>query len=205
MMTHKLQTSWTFYFQRTANDSPSEDYASSIHKIGSFNTVEGFWNYYSHLKRPGDIDSKLEFQMFRKDIKAMWEDEENRNGGRWFIFIDSKNASQLWERSLLALIGEQIHEDVIGAVISIREATDILSFWTRSGANTSNNTVAMEIAESIAKALDLQLGSQLRFKQHIDPSNNRRSLTYNIGEPKSKRAKRNQSGKKSGNKQQHNH
>lgn len=200
MTTHKLQTPWTFYFKRTSEESSGGDYASSIHRIGSFQTAEEFWNYYSHLKRPGDIRSKLEFQMFRRDVRPMWEDEENRDGGRWFIFINSDCASQQWELALLALIGEQVHEDVIGVVISIRDTTDVLSFWTRSGA--SNTAAAMDVAKSIAKALELQPGAQLRFKHHNDKNNNnRKSLTFNVGETKSKRAKRNQAGKKSGGKQ----
>jgi translation initiation factor 4E len=35
----------------------------------------------------------------------MWEDEENKNGGRWDIWIQKGYSNRLWEDLLLALIG----------------------------------------------------------------------------------------------------
>ncbi|KAH0794113.1 eukaryotic translation initiation factor 4E type 2 isoform X2 [Histomonas meleagridis] len=193
-MSHPLNSSWTLYFQRQDDDIPDipGGYASSIHKIGKFDTIEGFWSYYSHLKRPSEIDGKLEFQIFRNDIRGMWEDEENLNGGRWFFFVNNKNVSQLWERTLLALIGEQIHEDVVGAVMAIKEGTDIFSFWTKSGHTNSSEQFIMDIAESISKAINLPPGTHMKFKQHVvhGRTQNRPLFSYTVGEPKTKRVKK---------------
>ena len=168
-MTHPLQTPWSLYYQQpNPDDANNEDYASSIHKIGKFDTVEDFWTYYSHLKRPNEITENIEFLIFRNDIRGMWEDEENRSGGKWIIFLKKEFSPQYWEKTVLSLIGELIHEDVLGAVIAIREDTDILSFWTREGRGPTTDATLQAIAESISKALDLPPSTQLKFKQHFE-------------------------------------
>lgn len=168
-MTHPLQTPWSLYYQQpNPDDANNENYASSIHKIGKFDTVEDFWTYYSHLKRPNEINENIEFHIFRNDIRGMWEDEENRSGGKWILFLKKEYSPQYWEKTVLSLIGELIHEDVLGAVIAIREDTDILSFWTREGRGPTTDSTLQVIAESISKALDLPPSTQLKFKQHFE-------------------------------------
>ncbi|OHS93167.1 Eukaryotic translation initiation factor NCBP [Tritrichomonas foetus] len=203
MESHPLNSPWTLYYQKqNLGDAKNEDYASSIHKIGKFDSVEDFWSYYSHLKRPNEINENIEFHIFRNDIRGMWEDEENRSGGKWILFLKKEFSPQLWEKSVLSLIGELIHEDVLGAVIAIREDTDILSFWTRHGRNQGDQSLIV-VADSISKALDLPISTQLKFKQHLDTSNRdqqRRLFTYTVGQhANNQRSKR---GKQSQNKQQ---
>ncbi|KAK8889931.1 Eukaryotic translation initiation factor 4E type 2 [Tritrichomonas musculus] len=186
-MTHPLQTSWTLYYQQpNPDDTDNKDYASSIHKIGKFDTVEDFWQFYSHLKRPNEITESIEFHIFRNDIRGMWEDEENRNGGKWILFLRKEYSPQYWEKTVLSLIGELIHEDVLGAVIAIRADTDILSFWTREGRGPTTDSTLQNIAESISRALDLPNDTQLKFKQHFENNKNntardqRRLFSYKV-------------------------
>ena len=40
----------------------------------------------------------------------MWEDEANRRGGKLSIKLRKGMANQLWEETLLALVGEQFDE-----------------------------------------------------------------------------------------------
>lgn len=65
-----------------------EDYAQYVQPIASFLSVQQFWDTYRHIKRPSgfflknnlikndflDINEKVDFHLFKKGIKPVWED-----------------------------------------------------------------------------------------------------------------------------------
>lgn len=55
-------------------------------------------------------------------VKPMWEDEANKNGGRWVIRVNKGFSNKLWEDLILAMIGEQFEceNEIHGIVISLR-------------------------------------------------------------------------------------
>ena len=64
----------------------------------------------------------------------MWEDEENKRGGKWIVRLKKGVADRYWEDLLLAIVGDQFAEageEVCGAVLSVRSGEDVLSVWTR--------------------------------------------------------------------------
>ena len=65
----------------------------------------------------------------------MWEDEANKNGGRWQISVAKGYANIVWENLILAFIGEQIatEDEINGVVITIRPNFDTISIWNRNG------------------------------------------------------------------------
>ena len=69
----------------------------------------------------------------------MWEDEANKNGGRWVIRMNKGFANKLWEDMILAMIGEQFEceHEINGVVISIRGNGDTISIWNKNGRDTA--------------------------------------------------------------------
>ena len=67
----------------------------------------------------------------------MWEDEANKNGGRWTLRVSKGYANKLWEDLILAMIGEQfsLENEINGIVLSIRNMGDQISIWIRNGNN----------------------------------------------------------------------
>ena len=67
----------------------------------------------------------------------MWEDEANKNGGRWTLRVSKGYANKLWEDLILAMIGEQFADEneINGIVLSIRAQGDQISIWNRNGNN----------------------------------------------------------------------
>jgi translation initiation factor 4E len=120
---HPLKTKYTFYFvRRQQGVRTQENYEKNIKEIGSFTTVEDFWAYYNHLVRPNDLQFTCDYHLFRSGIKPMWEDEVNRNGGKFIVRIPKKKrlASRYWEDLVLAFIGQQFvdcNDDVCGVVM----------------------------------------------------------------------------------------
>jgi translation initiation factor 4E len=184
---HPLETAWTLYYQRPQPDLA--DYSLTIHKIGQFNTVEDFWSYFSHLKRVTEISDPMEYHLFREDIRGMWEDEVNRTGGKWILFLKKQYSAQYWEKAVISLIGEAMHEDVVGAIIAVHDNVDVLSFWTRTGRTGSNDQHITDIVASIARALGLPQGTCLKFKNHYETKANgpKALFSYTVRGPQARK------------------
>jgi translation initiation factor 4E len=50
------------------------------------------------------------FHLFQEGVKPMWEDENNKNGGRFILRLKKQYANYFWENLLIAFIGEQCEE-----------------------------------------------------------------------------------------------
>ena len=59
--------------------------------------VEQFWAYYCHLARPCELPSHCDIHLFKLGIKPMWEDDANKNGGKWMVRLKKGIASRCWE------------------------------------------------------------------------------------------------------------
>eukprot|EP00761_Pharyngomonas_kirbyi_P009292 gb/GECH01009308.1/.p1 GENE.gb/GECH01009308.1/~~gb/GECH01009308.1/.p1 ORF type:complete len:228 (+),score=46.31 gb/GECH01009308.1/:1-684(+) len=162
---HPLDESFSFwFFSKPTGPLKMEDYESHLKPIGTFKTVEGFWETYSHLLRPSDLAgvSGIEFHCFKEGIKPVWEDPTNKDGGRWMIRLKKGVADKYWEDLLLALIGGYLPSSVTGLVISIRDH-DILSVWTKDANDQKNNDLVLEQTK---KALDLPHSTMVDYKPH---------------------------------------
>ncbi|VDI23894.1 Hypothetical predicted protein [Mytilus galloprovincialis] len=87
----------------------------------------------------------------------MWEDDVNKDGGRWLINLEKNKRStdldNFWLETLLCLIGEAFEdfsEDVNGAVINIRNKGDKLSLWTR---DSRRQDATMKIGRKLKERL----------------------------------------------------
>lgn len=129
---HPLKSTWIVWYRPPT--SKYSDYEKSTIPLVHFSTVESFWTVYTHLKRPSTLPSVSDYHIFRKGIRPVWEDEENKRGGKWIVRLKKGVADRYWEDLLLAIIGDQFAEageEVCGAVLSVRSGEDVLSVWTR--------------------------------------------------------------------------
>jgi len=129
---HPLKNVWVVWYRSPGNKF--QDYEKSTQKIAYFGTVEEFWCVYGHLRRPNVLPHVSDYHLFKKGIRPVWEDKENRRGGKWNIRLKKGVSTRYWEELLLAIVGDQFGdagEDLCGAVLSIRGNEDVLSVWTR--------------------------------------------------------------------------
>ena len=84
--------------------------------------TEKFWSYYAHMIRPHDLLGHADIHLFKDGIRPLWEDDANKNGGKWIVRLKKGLANRCWENLILALLGEQfmVGEEICGAVVSIR-------------------------------------------------------------------------------------
>ena len=141
-MTHFLNSRFAFFYlrrDRSQKETDAQGYQNAVQKIGSFDSVEGFFGIYDHLVKPHSLTSEThvtDYHLFREGISPTWEDAKNRNGGKWIVRLRKVEglASLYWEDLIMALVGEQFGDvgcQVCGVVVSVRQHEDILSVWTQ--------------------------------------------------------------------------
>jgi translation initiation factor 4E len=83
---------------------------------------------------------RADYHLFKNSIKPAWEDENNKDVGKWMIRLKKGLASLYWEELIFAMVGEQfdVGNEICGAVISMREKEDVISVWN----NTADNIEA---------------------------------------------------------------
>lgn len=136
VQSHPLKEPWTFWYRPPISKAHGFiEYEQTLHGIASVRTAEEFWEVYSYLKRPSALPVVSDYHLFKKDIRPIWEDDENKHGGKWVVRVKKGVADRLWEDLVLSLIGDQFGEasdEVCGVVLSVRNGEDILSIWTRT-------------------------------------------------------------------------
>lgn len=176
---HPLEYEWTFWYDKrnTAvgggrRKGEMQHYETNLREIGDFGTVEDFWRYFHHIVKPTVMESNSNCHLFKKDIKPMWEDEHNANGGKWVVMVGKQDREALdavWEGVVLSLVGETIGEspELCGAVCSVRKKADKIAVWTRT---KTNESAIMEIGRNFQAILQAHGVGHLKlsYQYHDD-------------------------------------
>lgn len=131
--TWPLKYTWVIWYRPPT--SKNSDYEKSTRAMCKMSSAQDFWAIYSHLKRPSALPTVSDYHFFRDGIRPVWEDEENRRGGKWILRLKKGVADRYWEDLLMAIIGDQFAEagdQVCGAVVSVRSGEDVFSIWTKN-------------------------------------------------------------------------
>ncbi|KAL9126486.1 MAG: hypothetical protein Q9217_004468 [Psora testacea] len=161
---HSLKSTWIVWYRPPT--SKYSDYEKSTIPLAHFSTAETFWAVYTHLKRPSTLPAVSDYHIFKKGIRPVWEDEENKKGGKWIVRLKKGVSDRYWEDLLLAIIGDQFAEageEVCGAVLSVRSGEDVLSVWTRIDGGRN-----IKIRETIKRLLAFPPDTAMVWKSHDD-------------------------------------
>ena len=156
-----------------------------------FSTAQEFWKVYSHLKRPSALPTVSDYHFFKDGIRPVWEDEENKKGGKWIIRLKKGVSDRYWEELLMAMIGDQFAEaaeEVCGAVLSVRSGEDVFSIWTKidGGRNIKIRYIDLLLdvlqipksvyRETVKRVLSLPADTNIVWKSHDDSIAQRTAL-----------------------------
>ena len=167
---HALQASWAFtYFKKNQNKS----YEDNTTTLGTVRSAEDFWRLYVHLRRPATGTGSDErtvvcdYHVFREGIKPMWEDDANRDGGKWIVRVKKGVAARYWEDVILAIVGGQFNvgDEICGAVLSVRYNEDIISLWNKSA---ESRKLCMQIRETLRTVMGLPADAVMEYKKHVE-------------------------------------
>ncbi|KAF2860026.1 IF4E-domain-containing protein [Piedraia hortae CBS 480.64] len=157
-----LRNSWIIYYRPPT--SKNSDYEKSMQPLCRVSTVQDFFKAYVHLKRPSALPIVSDYHFFKDGIRPVWEDEENRRGGKWILRLKKGVADRYWEDLLLAMIGDQFAEagdEVCGAVVSVRSGEDMISVWTKMDGGRN-----VKIRETIKRILALPPDTNMHWRSH---------------------------------------
>ena len=159
-----IQNRYTFWYHRRSTKNNNEYIPK---ELGTFGSVESFWQIYDHMVRPNVFKVTTDYHLFKEGVQPMWEDEQNKQGGKWMVRLKKGIASRVWEELLLAIIGEQfdVGQEICGAVVSVRHNEDIISVWNRS---TDNKEATSKIRDQIQRILKIPKFISIEYKKHMD-------------------------------------
>lgn len=73
---HHLQSDWSFWLferEQPQKEAKKESYQEKLKNIGTVNSLESFFGMYVYLKRPSEIERKVDLHFFRGGEIPMWE------------------------------------------------------------------------------------------------------------------------------------
>jgi translation initiation factor 4E len=129
------------------------------------------------LLRPDDVDPSISFHLFRNDSRAVWEDDDNQDGGHFQIRADQAEIQVFWEKTLLNLIGEQFPPAVCGAVVSVRRGQFSIQLWHRVVADETN---LREICLDFVRGVGIALGPEKVTVAYQSFAGQRRTARYAV-------------------------
>ncbi|XP_029180563.1 eukaryotic translation initiation factor 4E-1A-like [Acropora muricata] len=178
---HPLQNKWALWFYKT---DKAKSWKANLRLVTSFDTVEDFWAVYNHIKAASRLQSGCDYSLFKEGIEPMWEDERNRQGGRWLVNtsknVREQDLDRLWLETLMLLVGESFGEysdSVCGAVVQIRAKGDKLAIWTKNAADESAN---VGIGRKFKERLNLPPKLNIGYEAHEDTMSKTGSITKSL-------------------------
>eukprot|EP01061_Rhynchopus_euleeides_P029595 TRINITY_DN486_c4_g1_i1.p2 TRINITY_DN486_c4_g1~~TRINITY_DN486_c4_g1_i1.p2 ORF type:complete len:236 (+),score=111.32 TRINITY_DN486_c4_g1_i1:37-708(+) len=185
-VTHKLEAKWTMWFEKReagGKQLTEKEWDSSLQKVGDFDTLEGYFMYYSHLQRPAELSRGMSYYLFRGDLKPTWENYPE--GGHWTVTLqksfDPDHLNRLWEQMSFALIGEEFNSPhLVGGVLSIKKDCSTLSVWSDQA------KTKFSLGDNLRSVLNLGLNVCVEYKtqaESIKDASGRGGETYVIKTP----------------------
>uniref|UniRef100_A0A672U9C6 Eukaryotic translation initiation factor 4E family member 1B n=1 Tax=Strigops habroptila TaxID=2489341 RepID=A0A672U9C6_STRHB len=169
---------WALWFFK--NDK-SKMWQENLRLITKFSTVEDFWALYSHIQPASKLSSGCDYSLFKDGIEPMWEDSQNKRGGRWLITLAKQQRhtelDRFWLETLMCLVGEMFDDysdEVCGAVINIRTKGDKIAIWTREAENREG---VIHIGRVYKEHLGLSQKVAIGYQAHADTATKSGSLT----------------------------
>lgn len=94
---HPLRNQWTLWY---LDNDRNKSWEEKQNEISTFDTVEDFWNLYNMIKFASELQPGNDYSLFKQNIRPMWEDAANANGGRWILSMHTQqelnNLDDLW-------------------------------------------------------------------------------------------------------------
>jgi len=151
---------------QTPGVAAAQGWMEDIKRVISFDSVEEFWGLYNNIVPPSQLPQKANYYLFKEGIIPAWEDEANKNGGKWSIQLpkdkNRNNVDRMWLYTMLAAIGETFDPSptdgtgstslITGVIVSTRPQFYRLSIWTRLAPSGPEEDAALrERIEGVGK------------------------------------------------------
>ena len=178
----KLANKFVFWYH-IIDATSDQDYQAQIKKLAQFETLEDFWSIFQYLKKPDDYKQPIEIQLFKDGITPMWEDENNKKGGRISLKLRKEFSNLVWEELIFAFIGgyfnKEIKDEINGLVINCKKDFNTLQLWTRNFDNEINKGIENNLRELLNIPKEVILEIKPFNVQHYQNNYNNNYNNYN--------------------------
>ena len=129
----QLNTEWNIWYHLPTEQKWDID---SYHSLCKFNTVESCVAITKEINE--SFITNCMFFLMRNNIKPIWEDEENINGGCFSLKIQNRHVSKTWNKLIYSIVGETLFDDesimsnVNGLTISPKKYFCIIKIWMKT-------------------------------------------------------------------------
>lgn len=157
---YKLNSLWALWYHNP-NDSNWD--LSSYHKVIELRTINDFWDMFTLLKTSHFQNGM--FFIMRNEIKPMWEDLHNVDGGCWSFRVNKKEVPKTWLELVMLSVGETLMKEskysktINGISISPKRSFSIIKIW--------NNNVKINEAELLNPVDGLNM-NEIIYKPHVE-------------------------------------
>lgn len=175
----KLSDSFSFYYRLNeeglSRDMKPNEFADQVKLICSFDTIRDFWEIFQHIRKPDTCRPGTELFLFAQEIKPLWEDPNNTNGGKVSIRLRKNFSSIIWEEIIFAFIGdifpESVAKEVTGLVISIRKECNVLQVWFKNYSIDKASILEQSVKEILMIPDGVEVETKPFFKNYFGVSN----------------------------------
>lgn len=162
----KLQSTWNFWLASRKEENHHIKYSERLVDIAEISSIRDFFQSYLFMKKIIDIERNNDIALFKNGYKPTWE--SCPKSACLFIRFkksdDPKEINSIWERLLLALIGEQFNnQSILGGILSIRGRETIIELWFNY---SKDENVKMDIVCKMKKYLQFNDSLTVYFKDN---------------------------------------
>jgi hypothetical protein len=110
-----------------------DTFEESLKPVAAVGSLEDFWRYYQHFKRPTELPVGSYIYLFQEGIKPVWEDKNNSQGGAFVLRFEKAKCNRLWEDILLGFVSadKDVFAMVNGIRLKVRKDFTEIDFWVR--------------------------------------------------------------------------
>ncbi|AAK39854.1 mRNA cap binding protein eIF-4E (nucleomorph) [Guillardia theta] len=135
MSSHKYhyQNPWTLWYDSSSNNVISYEWNQLLIRISTFDNLEDFLFLLTNIAYLTDLPLGSSYHVFKNNIEPSWEDESNKNGGKWILLLPKNsccNINKIWEKSLSFTVFYENCNLINGIVGSVKKNHLRISIWT---------------------------------------------------------------------------
>ncbi|KAJ7837544.1 eukaryotic translation initiation factor 4E class I [Mycena olivaceomarginata] len=135
---------------QTPGVAAAQGWMEDIKRVISFDSVEEFWGLYNNIVPPSQLPQKANYYLFKEGIIPAWEDEANKNGGKWSIQLP-KDKNRAHVDKMWLYTGSPPNSLITGVIVSTRPQFYRLSIWTRLAPSSAEEDKLRERIEGVGK------------------------------------------------------
>jgi len=128
-----LNKQWEFFLDNGSWAENPDEYLTVMKRLCTVSSIQNFWTYVNWMKQTmmkvctPEATDKFSLRMFRSGVRPIWEDQNNRYGGKWIIpfrdeNMDSHDMWVRWQEVLMCLVGGTFCRDnaICGCVLAAK-------------------------------------------------------------------------------------